>query len=254
MSQHSLHPKPCLYSHDRHLHHHLHQPQRLTSARRHPPRPVTLHRSASATKRALVELVNQQLPHTVRRVNSGRVREYTHTEKQRLLEGWAQGDEWTRWGLEWMHNMDHQKRKRWRRTLQKIAALPAEQRPAMCMRRINGQHWTTTHTLEVEQRIFDAAVFAVWWWFMLDRPLFTRIVRLTAQPNSKEWDTCWLMYALYARRLSSLWGVPEASVSGRKRKPAESKEEHDRRLEGYAPRGDGTEEERAVRRNAGVRK
>ena len=63
--------------------------------------------------------------------------------------------------------------------------------------------------------------------------LFRRIVLFTAQPNSEQWETCWLMYELYARRLSSVWSVPEASVSGRTRKKAESKEEHDRRLESY---------------------
>ena len=42
------------------------------------------------------------------------------------------------------------------------------------------------------------------------------------------------MYELYAQRLSSAWNAPEASVSGRTRKKAESKEERDRRLEGYA--------------------
>ena len=123
-----------------------------------PISPVAFHRSASATKRALVELVNQQLPHTVKRVRSGRVREYTHTEKQYLLDDWEQGDEWTRWGLEWMHNLDKHKRKRWRRTLNQIAALPAEERPAMCMRRINGQQWTASNTLDAEQRIFDAVM------------------------------------------------------------------------------------------------
>ena len=123
-----------------------------------PTSPVTIRRSASATKRALIELVNQQLPHAAKRVNTGRVREYTHTEKQYLLDDWEQGDEWTRWGLEWMHNMDKFKRVRWRRTLKQIAALPAEQRPAMYMRRINGQRWSASNTLDAEQRIFDAVM------------------------------------------------------------------------------------------------
>jgi hypothetical protein len=105
-----------------------------------------------------VELVNQQLPHTVKRVNTGRVREYTHTEKQYLLDDWEQGDEWTRWGLEWMHNLDKFKRARWKRTIRQIAALPAEQRPAMCMKRINGQRWSASNTLDAEQRIFDAVM------------------------------------------------------------------------------------------------
>ena len=123
-----------------------------------PASPVTLHRSASATKRALVEFVNQQLPHAVKRVNSGRVREYTHTEKQYLLDEWERGDEWKRWGLEWMHNVDKIKRARWRRTLRQIAALPAGERPPMCMRRINDQQWSASNTLDAERRIFDAVM------------------------------------------------------------------------------------------------
>ena len=81
---------------------------------------------------------------------------------------------------------------------------------------------------------WNRSVFAVWWWFMLERPLFQRVALFTAKPNSDEWKTCWLMYELYARRLTSAWNAPEASVSGRTRKKAESKAEHDRRLEGYA--------------------
>ena len=81
---------------------------------------------------------------------------------------------------------------------------------------------------------WNRSVFAVWWWFTLGRPLFERIVRFVAVPNSDEWKTCWQMYGLYARRLSSAWVAPEASVSGRTKKKVESKEEHDRRLEGYA--------------------
>lgn len=69
---------------------------------------------------------------------------------------------------------------------------------------------------------------------MLERALFQRIVLLTAAPNSDEWETCWLMRELYARRLSNAWAAPEAGVSGRTRKKAESKDEHDRRLQGYA--------------------
>ena len=102
--------------------------------------------------------MNQQLPHAVKRVNSGRVREYSHTEKQYLLDEWEQGDEWVRWGLEWMHNLDKIKRARWRRTLREIMALPANERPAMCMRRINGQQWSASNTLDAEQRIFDAVM------------------------------------------------------------------------------------------------
>ena len=102
--------------------------------------------------------MNQQLPHTVKRVNSGRVREYTHTEKQYLLDDWEHGDEWTRWGLEWMHNLDKHKRKRWRRTIRDILALPENQRPAMCMRRVNGRLWSACNTLDAEQRIFDAVM------------------------------------------------------------------------------------------------
>jgi hypothetical protein len=86
------------------------------------------------------------------------VREYTHTEKQCLLDAWEQRDEWTRWGLEWMHNLDKIKRARWRRTLKEIAALPADQRPAMCMQRISGQRWSASNTLDAEQCIFDAVM------------------------------------------------------------------------------------------------
>ena len=86
------------------------------------------------------------------------MREYTHTEKQYLLDDWEQGDEWTRWGLEWMHNLDKLKRARWRRTLRQIAALPADRRPTMCMRRVNGQRWSASNTLDAEQRIFDAVM------------------------------------------------------------------------------------------------
>ena len=83
---------------------------------------------------------------------------------------------------------------------------------------------------------WNRSVFAVWWWFMVDRTLFGRIVHLTAAPNSDEWKMCWLMYELYARRLLSAtgWSMAEASVSVRSRKKAESKEEHDRRLDSYA--------------------
>ena len=123
-----------------------------------PASPVTIHRSASATKRALVQLVNQQLPHIVKRVNSGRAREYTHTEKQYLLDEWEHGDEWTRWGLEWMHNLDKVKRARWKRTLKQIMAMSDEQRPAMCMRRASGQRWPASHTLDTERRILDTVM------------------------------------------------------------------------------------------------
>ena len=134
-------------------------PTSATHQRTPPPASlVNIHRSASATKRALVQLVNQQLPHTVELVNSARVREYTHTEKQCLLDDWAQGDEWTRWGLEWMHNLDKHKRKRWRLTLRHILAQPADQRPAMCMKRVSGQRWSASNTLDAEQRIFDAVM------------------------------------------------------------------------------------------------
>jgi hypothetical protein len=88
----------------------------------------------------------------------GRVREYTHSEKQQLLDAWQAGDEWVRWGLEWMHNMDRKKRQRWGRTLVQIATLPTLQRPAMCMKRINGQRWSASNELEVEQLIFNAVL------------------------------------------------------------------------------------------------
>ena len=86
------------------------------------------------------------------------MREYTHTEKQYLLDDWERGDEWTRWGLEWMHSLDKHKRKRWRRTLTHILAQPVDQRPAMCMRRVSGQRWLASNTLDAEQRIFDAVM------------------------------------------------------------------------------------------------
>ena len=91
-------------------------------------------------------------------------------------------------------------------------------------------------------------MFAVWWWFLLDRALFHRIVLFAAR-NRKEWMTCWLMYELYSQRLLSAWSVPEASVSGRTKKKAESKEEHDRRVEGYV---EMERRRRAVRCTAGV--
>jgi hypothetical protein len=81
---------------------------------------------------------------------------------------------------------------------------------------------------------WNRSVMAAWWWFTLDRPLFYRIALFTAKPNSEEWKTCWLMYALYARPFMNVGGVPEASVSGRTKKKAETKEEHDRRLMDYA--------------------
>ena len=47
--------------------------------------------------------------------------------------------------------------------------------------------------------------FALWWWFLLERPLFSRVVRFAAQPDSAEWTVCWLMSAQYKR-----WQVQEA--------------------------------------------
>ena len=75
-----------------------------------------------------------------------------------MLDDWERGDEWTRWGLEWMHNLDKHKRKRWRLTLRHILAQPADQRPPMCMRRVSGQRWSASNTLDAEQRIFDAVM------------------------------------------------------------------------------------------------
>jgi hypothetical protein len=123
-----------------------------------PCSPIHIRRSASATKRALVQLVNQQLPHPVKRIKSGRVREFTHTEKQYLLDDWRRGDESTRWGLEWMYNLDKQKRTRWRRTLNCILSSPLSQRPAMSMRRTGGQRWQATNTRLAEQQIFNAVM------------------------------------------------------------------------------------------------
>lgn len=57
-----------------------------------------------------------------------------------------------------MYNLDKVKRARWQATLQSIAALPIEQRPAMCKRRISGRQWTASNSMEVERRIFDAVM------------------------------------------------------------------------------------------------
>jgi len=81
---------------------------------------------------------------------------------------------------------------------------------------------------------WNRSVFAVWWWFMLDRQLFERIMLYVAKPTGQDWKTCWLMYALYARRLAAVSSVLAASVSGRSRKKAECKVDHDKRLAGYA--------------------
>ena len=69
---------------------------------------------------------------------------------------------------------------------------------------------------------------------MLSRALFDMLVQYVAAPDSDEWTTYWQLYELYAQLQASEWRVPEASVSGRTRKKAESKEEHDKRLQGYA--------------------
>ena len=79
----------------------------------------------------------------------------------------------------------------------------------------------------------DRSVLAAWC-FMMDRALFELVVLYVAAQCSDEWDACWRLYELYAQQLTSEWSVPDASVSGRSRKKAESKEEHDIRLEGYA--------------------
>ena len=57
-----------------------------------------------------------------------------------------------------MHKLDKVKRARWRRTLRQITALPADQRPAMCIRRVSGQRWSASNPLDAEQRIFDAVM------------------------------------------------------------------------------------------------
>ena len=81
---------------------------------------------------------------------------------------------------------------------------------------------------------WNRSVFAAWWCFMLSRALFEVVALYVAAVNSEEWEACWRTYELYAQQLRSESRVPDASVLGRSRKPAESEEEHDRRLEGYA--------------------
>ena len=100
--------------------------------------PLRILHSALVTKRAIAQLVNEELPLPVQRVRSARVREYTHQEKRHLLALWKNGNDWQRCGVEWLHNLDKQKRKRWKRTLASIATLPADKRPTMDMRRISG--------------------------------------------------------------------------------------------------------------------
>ena len=123
-----------------------------------PISPVTLHRSASTTKRALLNLVNEQLPDNLKRVRSSRVREFSQTEKQYLLDDWEKGDEWTRWRLEWFYNLDRQKRYRWRKTLDGLVTLPERERSPMHMRRVSGQRWLPTNALIVERKILDAVM------------------------------------------------------------------------------------------------
>lgn len=43
-----------------------------------------------------------------------------------------------------------------------------------------------------------------------------------------------MIYALFAKRALNAWRTTEASMSGKTRTKAESTEEHDRRLAGYA--------------------
>ena len=89
-------------------------------------------------------------------------------------------------------------------------------------------------TVKTVRDSWSRSALALWWWFMLDRRTFTRIVVLLTVPNSEEWRTCWLMYEMFSRRvLRGDWSVPESNVSGRTRKKAEGKEEHEKRLEGY---------------------
>ena len=88
-------------------------------------------------------------------------------------------------------------------------------------------------TEKVVRDSWDRSVLAGWWCFMLDRALFENVALYVAVPNSDEWKLCWQMYELYAEQLSAST-ASESRVSGRTRKKAESEEEHDRRLEGYA--------------------
>ena len=118
--------------------------------------PLRILHSALVTKRAIAQLVNEEPPLPVQRVRSARVREYTHQEKRHLLALWKNGNDWQRCGVEWLHNLDKQKRKRW--TLASIATLPADKRPTMDMRRISGLGWQADNTEEVEQKIFDSVM------------------------------------------------------------------------------------------------
>jgi hypothetical protein len=120
--------------------------------------PIHILQTVLATKRTFTQLINDQLPLPVKRIRSARVREHTHAEKRRLLKLYEEGSEWQRWGLEWLYNLDRQKRKRWRRTLRNIAAMPAKQRPPMDARRINAQVWLADNSKEVEQKIFDTVI------------------------------------------------------------------------------------------------
>ena len=86
-----------------------------------------------------MQLVNQQLPHAVKRVNSGRVREYTHTDKQYLLDDWDHGDEGTRWGYE---QMERKRKERYG------AALTYE-----CDEDEDGDEWDEKQLLEAERLV-----------------------------------------------------------------------------------------------------
>jgi len=102
-----------------------------------------------------------ELPQAAKRLNVGRVREFSHTEKQQLLAEWEAGDVWQRWELEWKYNLDKQKRYRWKQALSIRAALPTKQRPAMCAQRHygqNGRNWAASNPREVEQQIYDAVI------------------------------------------------------------------------------------------------
>ena len=55
-----------------------------------------------------------------------------------------------------MHNLDKQKRLRWRRKLSGILAVPARLRSPMCNKRLSGAGRWTSNDQAAEQRVYDA--------------------------------------------------------------------------------------------------
>ena len=89
-------------------------------------------------------------------------------------------------------------------------------------------------TEKIVRDSWDRSVFAGWWYFMLERALFETVVLYAAAVDSDEWKMRWQLYELYAQLRDERGDRIDSSVSGRTRKKAESMEEHDRRLQGYA--------------------